>query len=59
MTILFYRDSGREHRWVLRARNGQIIGASTEGYVNASDCRTNAQLVTRYRWRPSIREIHT
>lgn len=38
--IEYYVDAKGEHRWRLRAANGKIIAASTEGYVE----RRNAQL---------------
>ena len=30
-------------RWRRTARNGNIVGASTEGYVNKADCISNAK----------------
>lgn len=38
-----YLDSASEWRWRRKAPNGEIVGASTEGYVNKSDCIANAQ----------------
>jgi len=38
----FYLDNAREWRWRRTARNGEIVGASTEGYVNRNDCEANA-----------------
>ncbi len=35
--------SGEDHRWRRTARNGKIVGASTEGYSNRSDCLANAR----------------
>ena len=32
-----------EWRWKVTADNGKIIGASTESYVNKSDCEYNIQ----------------
>lgn len=37
------KDRASEWRWNRTARNGQIVGAATEGYVNKSDCIANAQ----------------
>jgi len=31
------------YRWRRKARNGDIVGASTEAYQNESDCIANAQ----------------
>lgn len=39
-----YKDNAGEWRWRRKAANGEIVGASTEGYVNKSDCIANAQL---------------
>lgn len=30
-------------RWRRTARNGNIVGASTQGYSNRSDCEANAR----------------
>ena len=37
-----YEDAVAEHRWRVVAGNGEIIGASTEGYVHADDAVRNA-----------------
>lgn len=34
----------REYRWACFARNGQIVGASTEGYRKLRSCLANARL---------------
>jgi uncharacterized protein YegP (UPF0339 family) len=39
----FYQDSKKEWRWRRIARNGRIVGASTQGYTNKSDCIENAR----------------
>jgi uncharacterized protein YegP (UPF0339 family) len=38
----FYTDAKGEWRWRRTAPNGEIVGASTEGYVNRVDCVANA-----------------
>ena len=38
-----YTDNSGEWRWRRTARNGNIVGASTEGYVNQNDCIDNAK----------------
>ncbi len=38
-----YQDKRGEHRWRRKATNGQITGASCEGYVKRADCAANAQ----------------
>jgi len=39
----FYRDARKEWRWTLKAPNGEVIGASTEGYKRKKDCVSNAE----------------
>jgi outer membrane protein OmpA-like peptidoglycan-associated protein/uncharacterized protein YegP (UPF0339 family) len=39
----FYNDAGTKWRWRRTAPNGNIVGASTEGYSNKSDCEANAR----------------
>lgn len=38
----FYKDSAGEWRWRVRASNGEIIGASSEGYARKIDAAKNA-----------------
>ena len=38
-----YKDKAGEWRWRRTASNGKTVGASSEGYVNHSDCIANAQ----------------
>lgn len=38
-----YQDKADEWRWRRTAPNGNIVGASTEGYKNRSDCEDNAR----------------
>jgi uncharacterized protein YegP (UPF0339 family) len=37
LTFETYEDAKREYRWRLKAKNGQIIGASSEGYKAKAD----------------------
>lgn len=39
----FYQDARGQWRWRRTAPNGQIVGASSEGYTNYSDCVANAR----------------
>jgi len=39
----FYQDKAGDWRWRRIAPNGSIVGASTEGYKNRSDCVDNAR----------------
>jgi uncharacterized protein YegP (UPF0339 family) len=38
----FYKDADEDWRWRRTAPNGNIVGASTEGYTNKADCVGNA-----------------
>lgn len=38
-----YQDSAGEWRWRRTASNGRIVGASSQGYKNRSDCVDNAR----------------
>ncbi|EIA15711.1 DUF1508 domain-containing protein [Clostridium perfringens] len=38
-----YKDLTGEWRWRRIASNGRIVGASSQGYVNKSDCIENAK----------------
>ncbi|MGD9581711.1 MAG: YegP family protein [Vampirovibrionia bacterium] len=49
-TLYFYVDTRGEHRWQIKASNGRIIGASTEGYINKSDCQQNARHILHPRY---------
>ena len=40
----FYQDKAGKHRWRRIASNGNVIGASSQGYVTPKDCRNNAIL---------------
>jgi len=37
-----YQDKRGEYRWRRTAVNGEIVGASTEGYNKKVDCESNA-----------------
>jgi uncharacterized protein YegP (UPF0339 family) len=36
-------QQGNQWRWRRSASNGKVVGASTESYVNKSDCLANAK----------------
>lgn len=38
-----YEDKGGSWRWRRKATNGNIVGASTEGYSSKGDCEANAK----------------
>ena len=41
--VTVYRDKGREWRWRRTSQNGEIVGASHEGFKNFADCQANLQ----------------
>jgi len=40
-----YEDAKKEYRWRLKASNGQVIGASSEGYKAKGDCEKAIDLI--------------
>ena len=40
-----YKDRKGEYRWHLRARNGEIIADSNEGYSSEASCKHGIDLV--------------
>jgi uncharacterized protein YegP (UPF0339 family) len=62
MKLIFHARRGLVRRrvqygWTLIARNGEIIGGATEGYSNAEDAVTNADMVTNFMARPNIEQV--
>jgi len=47
----FYKDVDSKWRWRRTSPNGNIVGASTEGYINKADCEGNA---SRNGWNVNI-----
>ena len=45
MKIIFYQDAIAEWRWNIVARNGRIIGASTEGFKRRKTAEKNLELL--------------
>lgn len=45
MRFELYRDAGGQWRWRLRARNGEVVADSGEGYVRREDCEHGIALV--------------
>ena len=43
----FYQDKQEEWRWRVQADNGQIIAASSEGYVELRDAKANVVSLMR------------
>lgn len=45
ITFEVYEDGKKEHRWRLKAANGQIVANSSEGYKSKADAEKAAQLI--------------
>ena len=41
MKVKTYKDKRDKFRWRVKADNGEIIGASTQGFVRRRDCKQN------------------
>lgn len=39
-----YKDKRHEWRWRVRSSNGRVIGVSSEGYKNKTDCFAGVKL---------------
>lgn len=39
----FYKDASKEWRWNRKAPNGELVGASSEGYKRKKHCVENAE----------------
>ena len=58
MRFELYRDAKGEWRWRLRARNGEVIADSGEGYLRREDCEHGIALV-RQSTEASIEDMTT
>lgn len=50
--VTFYRKLNfssfkKEWRWKIKAKNGNVIATSSEGYINKQDCFYNAKSTAR------------
>ena len=43
--FVIYRDKRGKFRWRLTSENGEIFGASSQGFTTRYRCRSNANLV--------------
>lgn len=48
-SVEIYKDKKGEWRWRITASNGDIVGASTEGYKTKTACEKNLFLITNLR----------
>jgi uncharacterized protein YegP (UPF0339 family) len=53
--IEFYEDEKGESRWRVKASNGQIIGAATEGYLRKEHASNNLKALLIYANETNIR----
>lgn len=53
----YYQDRQGRSRWRLTHRNGEIVGASTQGYSDPRDCRHNARETLGLLFRTDIHHI--
>lgn len=44
-TIEFLQDNAKEYRWRITSRNGEIIGASSEGFSSFQNAKKNLALL--------------
>ncbi len=51
-----YADVHGEHRWRLKASNGQIIAASGQGYVDKRDCENAIDVIKQGAQRAKVEE---
>jgi uncharacterized protein YegP (UPF0339 family) len=57
-SVDFYVDGSDEHRWRVKATNGQIIGAATEGYRRQEHASNNLTSIGRIATPNNIRIAH-
>lgn len=43
----FYEDAKKEHRWRLKAKNGQIMAVSSEGYKAQADAERGFEILAK------------
>ncbi len=45
MKFTIYKDRAGKHRWRLVAENGEIVGASSQGFASRQRAKSNACLL--------------
>ncbi len=43
--FMIYKDARSKYRWRVIGINGEIVGASTQGFTTRYRCKSNANLV--------------
>lgn len=44
MRLTYFKDKSNQHRWRIRANNGEIVASSSEGFSTKHDMLTNVEL---------------
>ena len=52
-----YEDAKKEHRWRLKASNGQVIATSGQGYKAKADCRHAIEVIQKGASEAKIEEV--
>jgi uncharacterized protein YegP (UPF0339 family) len=47
MKVEYFEDGKKEHRWRLKAKNGEIMAVSSEGYKNKSGAENGFELLKK------------
>jgi uncharacterized protein YegP (UPF0339 family) len=47
LTFEVYKDKANEYRWRLKAANGQVVAAASEGYKAKADCEEAIDLLKK------------
>jgi hypothetical protein len=53
-----YEDNGGEFRWRCKANNGQIVGASSEGFHDEDEAYENAERLANYLYKDVNEKMH-
>jgi uncharacterized protein YegP (UPF0339 family) len=56
-TFEIYQDARKEHRWRLKAANGQVIATSGQGYKAKADCRHGVEVVQKEAAGAKVEEV--
>lgn len=48
MKIIYYKDKAGEFRWQVLADNGEIVGASSEGFSSLKIAENNANILGKF-----------
>jgi uncharacterized protein YegP (UPF0339 family) len=47
LTFEIYDDKSKEHRWRVKASNGQVIATSSQGYKDKADCEHAIEVIKK------------